>query len=58
MTADTETLDSIRHRLQTLIEARLQGLSAQEQREYQQLIEREAALLKERHGARSDPAQT
>jgi hypothetical protein len=48
MTADTETLASIRHRLQTLIEARLQGLSAQEQREYQQLIEREAALLKER----------
>ena len=44
---ETETLASIRQRLEALVEARLKGLSGAEQREYQQLIEREAVLLKE-----------
>ena len=45
--SETESLASIRERLESLVEARLQGLSADEEREYHELVKREAVLIKE-----------
>ena len=50
----TDTLEAVRRRLETLVEARLQGLSPEEQHEYQELIKREAQLLRQGRRAGSD----
>jgi len=53
--SDTESLDAITQRLEALVEARLHGyLSSAEQREYQRLIELEAALLRDRDARLQD----
>jgi hypothetical protein len=53
--ADRDSLEWIQGRLAKLVEARLSGLSPAEAREYRELVDREAELLKQRDGGTRVP---